>query len=219
MGLILMLMTIGGLVVAGGMLAAAIYTRKVWLATFAIGGTLIWLGAYAVTLTGTSMLSQSTLLARDEPKEFCGFYLDCHMHTSVVGTRRTRTIGDRTAEGEFYVVTVKVFSDAGRASLGLLAVDAHVVDAGGNKYTRDMAAESELDPQPAFETVVGPEEGFTKEIVFDLPAAVRGPQLDIKEGLAIDNFLEAFLIGDEDSLLHKRTYFDISEQNAVAGVK
>ena len=56
--------------------------------------------------------------------------------------------------GEFYVVTVKVFSDAKQAVLGLTTVDAHVVDAGGRPYSRDMQAEARLARQLEFESSV-----------------------------------------------------------------
>jgi hypothetical protein len=46
-------------------------------------------------------------------------------------------------------VTVKVFNDAKAATLGLLTVDAHVVDAADQKYTRDMDAETRSDRSPS----------------------------------------------------------------------
>ena len=219
MGVLLVLMTIGGLIVAAVLFVIALYTGKAWLAKFVVGGVAVWFVFYFVMLLGVSLFSKEKTLALNEPKAFCGFYLDCHMHTAVKGVRTAKTIGNRTAKGEFHIVTVEVCSDAVRATLGLLTVDAHVVDAGNRTYTRDMDAETQLAPQPEFEKQIGPEESFEKEIVFDLPVNVKEPRLDIREGYGIDHAIEAVLIGDEDSIFHARNYFKLSEQNDVAGVK
>jgi hypothetical protein len=58
-----------------------------------------------------------------------------------------------------------------------------------------------------------------KTIVFDLPADAKDPLLDLTEGFGIDRAIESFLIGDEDSIFHKRTYFKLLEHSDVAGVK
>jgi hypothetical protein len=94
-------------------------------------------------------------------------------------------------------------------------VTATVIDYGGNKYYRDEQAEDQLPSQPRFEKRISPAESFEKEIVFDLPRGVSGPLLDIRAGYP----MEAMLIGDEDSILHKRNYFQLSEQAYSASVK
>jgi hypothetical protein len=50
---------------------------------------------------------------------------------------------------------------------------------------------------------------FEKETVFDLPENVSNPRLDIAEGIGVDKVFEMFLIGDEDSLWHKRALFKL----------
>lgn len=219
MGVLLMLMTIGGLLVAGALFIVALYTGKAWLAKFVVGGVAVWFVFYLVMLLGFSLFSKEKTLGVNEPKEFCGFYLDCHMHTAVTAVRTSKTLGTRTANGMFHIVKVKVFSDAVKATLGLLTVDAHVVDGQNREYARDLAAEGQLPPQPEFEKQISPEESFEKEIVFDLPVDVQNPRLDIREGYGIDHAIEAVLIGDEDSVFHKRNYFKIREQNMASSVK
>lgn len=221
MGVLLMLMTIGGLIVAGVMLVVSLVTGKMWLTKFTLGGVAVWTVFYAAMLLWFSFTSNERMIAVGDTdgKAFCGFYLDCHMHAAVAGVRQAKTLGDRTANGEFYIVKVKVFSDAKQATLGLLTVETSVVDAEGRKYTRDQDAESKLPPQPEFERLISPAESFEKEIVFDLPVDVRSPRLDIREGYGIDHALEAVLIGDEDSIFHKRQLFELAEQNETAGVK
>ncbi len=204
---------------AGVLLAISFLTGKAWLRNFVFGGVAVWFVFYAVMLVGVSLKSNEKTLALNEPKEFCGFYLDCHMHTAVSGVRKTKVIGDKTADGEFYFVKVKVFSDAKRATLGLTTVVAHVVDGQGRLYNRDMQAEAQLGDQPPFDLQISPVESFERDIVFDLPLDIEDPRLDIVEGLWIEKIVEFILIDDEDSIFHKRNYFKLTEQNHVAGVK
>jgi len=219
MGVLLMLMTIGVLIVGAISFVGALYAGKVWLRNFVCGGIAIWSVFYVLMLFGFSFMSTEQDLTFNEPKQFCGFYFDCHMHTAVTDVRKTKTIGNKRASGEFYIVTVKVFSDAKAATLGLLTVDAHVVDAADQKYTRDMDAERALGPQPNFDKKISPVETFEKAIVFDLPATIEDPRLDIREGYGIDHAIEAVLIDDEDSIFHGRNYFVLSEQRDTAGVE
>lgn len=219
MGVLLLLMTIGGLVAAFLLLGVARWRKKRWLRDFVLGGVAIWFVFYAVMLLTASFSSKEITLGLNEPKEFCGFYLDCHMHAAVTGVRRAKTIGDRTAQGEFYVVKVKVFSNAKRATLGLLTADARVIDENRQEFLRDTEAESRLGEQPPLDKRISPVESFEREIVFDLPAEVKDPRLDIRDGYGIGRVIESVLIGDEDSIFHKRSLFMLEEQNQTAAVK
>lgn len=219
MGVLLLLMTIGGLFVAGILLIVAFWKKIDWLKTFVLGGVTVWLVFYAIIFLAGSIFSKEKTLSLNEPKEFCGFYFDCHMHAAVTDVRKTKTIGDKTANGEFYVVKVRVFSDAKRETLGLLTVDAKIIDSQKREFRRDAAAEASLGEQPPFDRRVSPAESFEKEIVFDLPENAENPRLDIREGYGIDHWIEAILVGDEDSFLHKRNYFKLAEQPATASVK
>jgi hypothetical protein len=217
MGVLLILMTIAALAGAAIVLIISLVGKMIWLRNFVFGALAVWLFLYSVMLLGTSLTSHEETLAMTEAKAFCGFYLDCHLHASVNGVRKLKTLGDLTAAGQFYVVTVKVLSDARAATLGLLTVDAHVVDAGGRMYRRDTRAEEQLGKQPPFEELIGPGESFEKEIVFDLPVDAQDPRLDLREGFGIDHAIESVLVGDEDSLLHKRSYFSLEPAATVAG--
>ena len=44
-------------------------------------------------------------------------------------------------------------------------------------------------------------------IVFDLPANIQQPRLQISEGWIVDRILELGLINDENSIFHKRSFF------------
>src|SRR4051812_5078577 len=105
MGVLLMLMTIGGLIVAAILLVVAWLNESSWLRKFVIGGVAVWFVLYISMLVGFSLGSSEHTLAIGESKKYCGFYLDCHLHTAVTKVSRTNALGDRTANGEFYIVT------------------------------------------------------------------------------------------------------------------
>jgi hypothetical protein len=72
------------------------------------------------------------------------------------------------------------------------------------------------NPGSPFDQKVSPGGGFEKEIVFDLPEDVRAARLDIAEGIGVDKVIESVLIGDEDSIFHKRTRFRLDANETVA---
>jgi hypothetical protein len=219
MGLLLMLMTIGGTGLAFILFVISLIWKKFWLTKFVIGCVIVWYIFYAVLLVGTSLLSKEITLGLNEPKEFCGFYIDCHMHTVVTDVRKTKTIGDQTAEGEFYVVKVKVFSDARNPSISLRLLEpkAEIKDESGQIYTRKLGVEKLLlTGKIPLGQDVKTNEPFEKEIVFDVPLEAKSLRLDISEGYGIDKCIEAVLIGDEDSMFHARTVFKVETSTQTA---
>jgi hypothetical protein len=173
-------------------------------------------------LLGFSLTSTEKVLAANEAKEYCGFYLDCHMHTEVTGVRTAKTIGDRTAKGTFYIANVKVFSDAKNPEIGLHLIEpkARVVLSDGTKIERDVAAEAQLPTAGVLlDQDIRNNQMIEKEIVFDVVDASADLKLLITEGYGIDKTIEHVLVGDEDSLFHAQTFFKLQEQNVAAGVK
>lgn len=211
MGVILMLMTIGGLIAAAVLLSIARISKKIWLKHFVCGGLTTWIAAYVFLFFCGSLFSVEKTLALNDSKEFCGFYFDCHLHATVSEVKKRKTLGDRTASGEFYVVKLKVFSDAKRATLNLTDLNARVVDEQNREFTREAQAEAQLGDQTPFERPISPIDSFEREIVFDLPPDAKNPRLDISEGYGIDRAIESVLIGDEDSLFHKRVFFNLEQ--------
>ena len=221
MGVLLMLMTIGGLVVAGFLLAISLIGKKTWLRNFTLGGVTVWFAFYVVMLFGFSFTSTEKTLAVNEPKAFCGFYLDCHVHAVVTGVRTAKTIGYLTANGQYTIIKVKVFSDARNPGIAFRLLEPSIVVKDGfNKfYERNEVVEEAL---PSADVYLGQNirgrETVEKEIVFDLPNEVKDLRLDIREGYRIDQAIEAALVDDEDSLFHGRRYFKLQEQNDNAGL-
>jgi hypothetical protein len=118
-----MLMTIGGLAVATPLLLFSLITKRTWLTRFTTAGLAVWFIFYAAMLLGFSLTSNEKVLAAGEAKAYCGFYLDCHMHTAVTGVRTAKTIGDKQANGLFYIANVKAFSDARNPGIALHLIE------------------------------------------------------------------------------------------------
>ncbi|MEP7037703.1 MAG: hypothetical protein ABI891_05125, partial [Acidobacteriota bacterium] len=209
MGVFLMLMTIGGILVAAILLIVSLWTKKIWLTKFVAGGVAIWFVFYAAMLFGHSYFSEEKLLGLNEPKEYCGFYLDCHLHTTVTDVRTAKQIGNQTAQGIFYIVTVKISSDAKNPNIAfrLIEPQAEAEDVGGRLYSRREKAEAQLPTANVqLNQDIKGTETIEKEIVFDLTEPSDKLKLLITEGYGVDKFIEAFLIDDEDSIWHKQTY-------------
>ncbi|MFL6373551.1 MAG: hypothetical protein ACJ73D_02680 [Pyrinomonadaceae bacterium] len=217
-----MLLTIGLLILAGILLIVALITKRAWLAKFTTLGVAVWLMSYAIMLVGFSLVSKDRVLGIGEAKAYCGFYLDCHMHTEVTSVRTAKTVGDRQAQGTFYIVGVRVFTDARNPNIAfrLLEPNAKVIVTDDSVIGRDLAAEAAL-PTAAVDlgADIKGRQTNDKEIVFDVPDDLINPKLHIAEGYGIDNVIEAVLIDDEDSILHGRTYFSLTERRDIAGGK
>jgi hypothetical protein len=207
MGLLMMAATIGGLGLAFVLLIIAALTKQVWLSKFVTGAVTIWFVFYTTMLLGVSLASREKTLRLNEPKAFCGFYLDCHLHASISDVRTTKQIGDKTAQGIFYIVKVKIFSDARRAAINLHDPQFEVIDEQRGIF--EPIEDVTVLGNP-FERKVPAGGSFEEEIVFDLPTDIKNPRLDIAEGIGIDKVIESILIGDEDSILHKRARFKLN---------
>jgi len=222
MGVLLMLLTIGGLVVAGVLLIVSLITKRPWLAKFTIGGVVFWLVFYVVTLIGFSMMSEERVLGIGEAKQYCGFYLDCHMHTEVTSVRTAQQIGDQESKGIFYIVGVRVFSDARNPNITMRLIEpnARILTPDHTYIGRDTAVEAQLSTADVSlgADIRGPQT-IDKEIVFDVAKTSADLKLLITDGYGIDKAIEAVLIDDEDSLLHGRTYFSLNERRDIAGGK
>lgn len=219
MGVLMMLATIGLLGLAFVLLIISFWKKLPWLRKFVFGAAPVWLVIYAVVLFGFSLVSKETVLTPGQPKAFCGFYLDCHMHAELVGVRTAKEIGGTRAQGTFVIAKVRVFSDAKNPNIAfrLLQPQAELHDEGGRIYTRMTDAESQL---PTGSINLGSDikgkETIEKEIVFDVTEPAKNMKLSVTEGYGIDKYIEAVLIDDEDSILHKPTVFKVEAQTVTA---
>ena len=176
-------------------------------------------------LVTVSSESRERVLGLNEEKRFCGFYFDCHRMVSVTSVSRAASLGappeERKADGVFYIVTVKVSNDATRAALALESPSAKIVDSRGRCFERDEEAESDLQKSQgrlaSIEQAVGPGSSITKDLVFDLPPDAESLRLFISEGDRLSRLIELFVIGDEDSLYHKKTSFGLEPMPERSG--
>ncbi len=216
-----MLITILGVPVVLFASLIAVLCRKSRLAKLIAGGLAIWLLFYTVLLFGSSLISKEKVLAVNEPKAYCGFYFDCHLHAVVTKVETADHYLRHKAKGKFYGVVVQVFSDARNPNVRFHLHDPEmvIIDSQGNRFERNERVEDELYSQPAYLGAdIAGDQKLEKELVFDIPATSTGLKMEIIEGHPAAKFFEYYLIGDEDSVWHKHTYFDIQEQNDNAGL-
>lgn len=175
------------------------------------------LAVYAGLLFTTSLLSRERALPLGSEKHICE--IDCHTAYAVLHVDTLHTIGTgaarQTAQGEFYVVTLRVRFDSatisshrGMSPLSPGPRTVRVHDGAGTWYERSAAAEAALaaiaGPTVPLTKSVIPGETYTTTVVFDLPAGVAEPRLLVAAKAGIP---DALLIGYENSLLHGKVTF------------
>lgn len=194
----------------GGLALLALVGRRLVRAALYAAAVAAVGAAYGAALLATSLLSQERLLAAGETKRFCGFYLDCHLGVSVERVELIPEIGGVRASGAFHVLTLRVSSDARRATLRPGRLHLLLLDAEGRQVERARAAEAALARargeagQPLERDVVAGG-SYTATVVFDVSSASTAlrPRLWAREGFGLDRAIERVLIGDEDALLHR----------------
>jgi hypothetical protein len=111
---------------------------------------------------------------------------------------------------------VRISNDAKRATIGLLDPQFTVIDEQGEVFE---PIEDSFGFGNPFERKVPAGESFEESVIFDLPVDAKNPRLDVSEGIGIDKIIEGFLIGDEDSILHRRNYFKLEQQTQTVSVR
>jgi hypothetical protein len=198
------------------MLAALIlyFCRRSWV-RYSLAATVTLAIAYIGVLLAFSVFSREHTLAPGEEKYFCE--LDCHLAYSVQGVQRMKQIGVTVANGEFYVVTVRGRFDGTTTApwrpcdvpvtpnpLSFALVDGQG-DAIGVSATGQKAWEAAHGTSPSLLDPLRPDESTAATMVFDAAPAMRDPRLLASFGV----FPTQVLIGDENSVLHKKIYFGI----------
>jgi hypothetical protein len=153
-------------------------------------------GVYLVLVAIASGTSHDRVLALGEEKHICE--VDCHLAYSVAGAT-----AEPQPNGQVrYIVTVKVRFDEETissrrprdASLSPNSRYVALVDSAGNSYPGSTEG---------LKRRLIPEESYTTDIAFDVPAAARGLRLILRN----NDFETHFLIGHENSLGHGKTTF------------
>ena len=221
MGAPLLAVTVLGLIAAAILTVISMARGRTRVARSIVLASALWAGAYGTLLIVTSLKSRERTLPLGETKRFCGFYLDCHMGVAVERVDTMSSIGPPSDElragGTFYVVTLRVSSDARQVPLHLEHPRAVIVDSEGFHHERSLEAEQKLASALAeLERPVQAGDSFTRAIVIDVPRGVREPRLYVSMGGPLDRALELAVIGDEDALLHARTFHALEPTSGVS---
>jgi hypothetical protein len=193
--------------------------RKFKLSRGVLAVAVVLAATYLGAMLIFSFASKDQVLGRGQEKHFCE--IDCHIAYSIVDVQQAKSLGDEAnkavADGMFYVVTVKSRFDektigANRGD-GPLKPNSRVVtivdDRGRTFYLsetgqRTLAVTNNVGTE--LTTPLRPAQSYTTRLVFDLPADVQHPTLLMREG----EWLTYFVIGHENSLLHKKTRFQLT---------
>ena len=206
------------LFVIGLLFLYSVIKKKFGLTKVVLAAVVVIAGLYLAVLLIFSFASSEKVLARGEEKHFCE--IDCHLAYSVADVRETKTLGEApnqvTAAGKFRVVTIKTRFD--ETTIGrnrgdaLLYPNSRVVtisDESGKQYFPSAGAQGALEKSHASGSAMTiplrPGETYSTTLAFDLPADIKSPTLLIHEGEAVTHFV----IGHENSFLHKKTRFQI----------
>src|SRR5215472_4597084 len=157
---------------------------------------------YAILLFGFSLASKQKVLARGQEKYFCE--IDCHLAYSVVDLQEE-------ASGESakrYVVALRTRFDETTISehrpkdVPLMPAQREIqlIDADGRTYSPDSSAGVSL-MQPLV-----PGESYITQLTFTVPGKAQQLKLLVR---TVPGFPDRFLIGDENSLFHRKTYFSL----------
>jgi hypothetical protein len=180
-------------------LAMAAFVRKRQIAQLTL--LIVACGAfvYFSLLFGFSLSSRDHLLAQGREKYFCE--IDCHLAYSVLQVKT-----DPSIALTHYVVTLRTRFDettisANRpkdAPLTPSPRTVQLIDAHGAVYSPESAAATPLT------TPLIPGQSYTTELSFRIPSSANSLRLLITTS---PQWPDHVVIGDENSWLHKKTYF------------
>lgn len=209
-GLVLFLLSLG--------LLFALGTRRTALAKRLARAALAGATAYLGVLLFFSFTSREENLRKGDRKYFCE--IDCHLAYSLEEASRTKVLGvppqTAAARGSFFVVTVKTWFDPttiasfrGNGPLKPNRRAVFLVDESGSRYEVSLAGQKALEesrgPSAPLSRVLRPGEAYTTTFVFDLPDGVRRPRLFLGDAPGV----EPLLIDHENSLFHRKVYFEL----------
>jgi Domain of unknown function (DUF4352) len=190
----------------------------------------ILLAGYGVTLVGASTASHEWELAPGAEKYFCE--IDCHLAYSIAGVEKAKSVGSgdelKTADGIFYIVKLRtrfdektISSERGNSPLTPSPRKVTLVDDQGREYSISPVGQPALKASLRNEWIpmtqeLQPGESYETQLVFDVPPGARGLKLLVSSPTE-PAWLGRFLIGDEDSILHKKVYLRVASKSIPAG--
>jgi len=191
--------------------------RSAFLTKLGSGAVVTIAAGYFLLLSGVSLASSEKTLPSGGWKYFCE--IDCHIAYSLIGAQTALALGPElqqvSARGQFVVVRVKTWFDERTISAhrgnGPLTPNRRrvlLVDDRGRSFApspEGQIAFAQINgPSTPLTQPLRPGESYTTDFVFDVPSDVQTLRLLITE----DDPETRFVIGHENSLLHKKIYFD-----------
>src|SRR5713226_935729 len=192
--------------------------RSAFLTKLGSGAVVTIAAGYFLLLSGVSLASSEKTLPSGGWKYFCE--IDCHLAYSLAGAQTAASLGPEmqqvSAHGKFVILRVKTWFDEHSISAhrgnGPLTPNRRkvlLVDDTGHSYEPSPECESAFSRVAETSTPLTqplrPGESYTTDFVFDVPKDARGLRLLITE----DDPETRFVIGHENSLLHKKIYFRV----------
>jgi hypothetical protein len=199
----LFIVAVLGTLAAGAAFVLAVLLKKPeWARVIAwveAGGLALYAGLFLIT----SLASRTEELAVGTEKHICE--VDCHLAYSVAGVKTVKVWGGRTAQGMFYVITVRVRFDSGTIAswrprdlpLAPNGRSVSLIDAQGRRYPATPKA---LDRQ------LLPGQEYTTDFVFDVPADAGTPRLELESG----DWPTHLMIAHENAFLHGKVLFRLA---------
>lgn len=193
---------LGTLALGAGYVLALLLKKAVW-ARWILRLELAGLALYVVLFLLASFTSATRDLALGQEKHICE--VDCHLAYAVTHVKTARQWDGKTAQGMFYVVTVRVRFDSNTiASWRPRDVPVYpngrtvaLVDGQGRRYpaTADVLNRQLL-----------PGQEYTTDFVFDVPADATNPRLI----LASSDWPTRLMIAHENAFLHGKVRFRLA---------
>lgn len=199
--------------------------RSAFFAKLGAGAIVVIAAGYFLLLGGVSLASSEQTLPPDGWKYFCE--IDCHIAYSLVGAQTATTLGpamqQASAHGKFVILRVKTWFDErtisphrGNGPLTPNARQVLLVDGTGRKYQPfpdgQLALAGTGGRSTPLTQALRPGESYTTDFVFDVPRDARGLRLLITE----DDPETRFVIGHENSLLHKKIFFAVDAASPLS---
>jgi hypothetical protein len=193
---------LGTLALGAGFVLALLLKRAAW-ARWILRVELGGLGLYAVLFLIASLTSGTRDLAVGEEKHICE--VDCHLAYAVTGVKTARQWDGRTAQGTFYVVTVRIRFDSNTIA-SWRPRDVPVVPGGRTVALVDGQGRRYPAAAKALNRRLLPGQEYTTDFVFDLPADATSLRLV----LTSSDWPTRFMIAHENAFLHGKVLFRLS---------
>jgi hypothetical protein len=160
---------------------------------------------YVVALISVSIFSKEYLLGRGAEKHFCE--LDCHLAYSITAANRVEPENPASATPvKLFLVTLRTRFDEttigpqrGDGMLQPNAREVYILSATGERYLPTHTGGMQLN-QP-----LRPGESYQTNFEFTVPETAN----ELKFFVGNPEWPNSFLIGHENSPLHKKAYFDL----------